>query len=115
MTKGMSSRQLRRKHGVDVKEVFSLYDQFKDEISEIEGNVAKNKTIRYQKINVHDVMKEMNIHKDSLTVKEILGMLKGKMKTLDEKMFELKQENEVIKFQKKPTVTIHTYSEKAHD
>lgn len=115
MKRGLNSRQIKRQHGVDVKEVFSLYDAFKQEVSTIEGNVAKDARVRNRQINVQEVMKEMNLPKGTLSVKDILGMLNGKMTTLDEKIFELKQENDLVTFPKKPNIKIRTYSEKAHD
>ena len=115
MKKGMSTRQLKRQHGVNVQEIFSLYEEMKEGVSLIEGNVAKKKDILHQSVDFKKIMEELNLKNEDLTVKDVLGMLKGKMKKLDEKIFELKQGNEVLKYTKKPTISIKLYSEKAHD
>ena len=115
MKKGLSSRQIKRQHGVDVKEVFSLYEQFKVEVEQVEGNMAKKKNLHQQPVDLQKIMKTCQLDASSLKVKDVLGMLNGKMKTLDEKMFELKQENDIKTFSPKTKVTVRLYSEKAHD
>lgn len=115
MKKPMSTRQMKRKFGINMQDVFSLYDQFTEEVGTLEGNVAKKKGLGEQPVDVNQLLSELELNKSSLKVKDVVGMLKGKMKTLDEKMFELKQANEVVKFANKPIVSVKVYSEKAHD
>lgn len=99
--KGLSTRQLKRKLGVNPSEIFSAYEQFK---THIEGNV----------------LKEVELIQDrELSVKELVTELKGKLKDLDSKMFEMKMENHSLQFETKnikkenPEIKIH-YTAKKH-